>query len=330
MSKSDKICWIINEGLAGTENQCLGVADALRLLPIIKRIKLKSPWRQFSPWLLRYGHKYALDTDSDSVEPPYPDILIASGRKSIGIALHVKKASGGKTFLVQLQDPRINSRHFDLVVVPQHDPARGENVLVTTGSLHLVTPEKLNAEKRKFGARLDHLPHPRVAVLIGGSSKAHRMTTENAALLSRQLLNLKDRYGAGLMVTASRRTGKENIKILKEALGACEDVFFWDGIGDNPYFAFLGFADHIIVTEDSVSMTSEAISTGKPVAIAPLEGGAKRLNLFHQMLREQGYTKPFTGTLETWSYTPPNDMLKVVTEIKKRIETCPKHTLQKS
>jgi len=330
LSEFDKTCWIITEGLAGTENQCIGIADALGILPIIKRIKLKFPWRQLSPWLLRYGHKYALATGSDSIEPPYPDILIASGRKSIGIALHVKKASSGKTFLVQLQDPRINSRHFDLVVVPQHDPTRGDNVLVTTGALHRVTPEKLNAEKRKFGARLKHLPHPRVAVLIGGSSKAHRMTAENTALLSHQLLDLKNKYGAGLMVTASRRTGEENIRLLKETLGTCKDVFFWDGTGDNPYFAFLGFADHIIITEDSVSMTSEAISTGKPVAIASLEGGAKRLNLFHQMLREQGYTRHFTGSLETWSYTPPNDMLKVTTEIKQRIETCPKHTPQKS
>ena len=131
------------------------------------------------------------------------------------------------------------------------------------------------------------------------------------------------------MVTTSRRTGEENIKILKETLGTDKNVFFWDGTGDNPYFAFLGLADHIIVTEDSVSMTSEALSTGKPVSIAPLEGGAKRLNLFHRMLQEQGYTKPFTGSLETWLYTPPNNMLKITAEIKRRIKTCPKHTIQK-
>ncbi len=329
LSKFDKTCWIVTEGLAGTENQCIGVAEALGIKPVIKRIKLKFPWRQLSPWLC-CGHKHALASDSDSIASPYPDILIAGGRKSIGIALHIKKASGCKTFLVQLQDPRINHRHFDLVIVPQHDHVRGSNVLVTTGALHRVTPEKLNAEKQKFKTRLNHLPSPRVAVLIGGSSKAHRMTTKNAALLSRQLLELKEKYGAGLMVTTSRRTGEENIRILKETLDTDENVFFWDGTGDNPYFAFLGLADHIIVTEDSVSMTSEALSTGKPVAVATLEGGARRLNLFHRMLQEQGYTKPFTGSLETWLYTPPNNMLNITAEIKRRIKTCPKHIIQKS
>ncbi|MFH1158629.1 MAG: mitochondrial fission ELM1 family protein [Pseudomonadota bacterium] len=329
MPESDKTCWIITEGLAGTESQCIGVAEALGVRPAVKRIRLRSPWRQLSPWL-RCGHKYALTPDSDPVEPPYPDILLSSGRKSIGVALYVKKASGGKTFLVQLQDPRINPRHFNLVVVPQHDPTRGDNVLVTTGALHRVTPEKLDTEKMKFEPRLSPLPHPRVAVLIGGSSKAHRMTAEGSALLSRQLLALTEKYGAGLMVTTSRRTGEENVRILKNALGSREDVFFWGGAGDNPYFAFLGSADHIIVTEDSVSMTSEALSTGKPVSIAPLEGGAKRLNLFHRMLREQGYTKPFTGSLEIWSYAPPDDTMKVAAEIERRMKTCPHRTAQES
>jgi len=173
------------------------------------------PLAQLSPWL-RWGHQYALAPGSDPVESPYPDILLASGRKSVGIALYVKKASGGKTFLAQLQDPRIDPKHFDLVVVPQHDPARGDNVLVTTGALHRITPEKLDAEKKKFGARLDSLPHPRVAVLIGGSSRAHKMTAGGATLLSRQLLALTEKCGAGLMVTASRRTGEENIRILRK------------------------------------------------------------------------------------------------------------------
>ena len=314
MPESNKICWIITEGLAGTENQCLGVAEAIGVKPVVKRIKLKFPWRQLSPWL-RCGHEYALAADSDPVDPPYPDILIASGRKSIGIALHIKKKSGGKTFLVQIQDPRVNPKYFDLVVVPQHDPTRGENVIVTTGALHRVTPGKIAAEKNKFMAQLNPLPAPRVAVLIGGSSKAHQMTTAATKKLTDNLRALK----ASLMITASRRTGADNAQLLRDSLKA-PNIYFWDGTGDNPYFALLGFADYIVVTEDSVSMTSEAISTGKPVYVAALEGGGKRLSVFHKLLQEQGYTRPFTGMLETWSYTPPHDTLKVADEIRRRMK----------
>ena len=313
MSEQKKTCWIITGGDVGTENQARGLAEALGLEPVIKRLKLKFPWRQLSPWL--GWHSSALASDSDRIEPPYPDILIASGRKSIGAALHIKRQSGNKTFLVQVQDPRYNPKHFDLVVALQHDPTRGDNVITTTAAMHRVTPEKIDAEKKKFAAVLEALPEPRVAVLIGGSSKVHQMTPYVAGRLGGMLHALD----ASLMITCSRRTGAENEKMLRATL-AGPRTYFWDGTGDNPYFALLGFADYIIVTEDSVSMTSEAISTGKPVYIAALEGGSPRHNRFHKLLQEQGYTRPFTGQLESWLYTPPRDTLKAADEVRRKLD----------
>ena len=285
---------------------------------MVKRIKLRFPWKQLSPWL-SLGHQYALAPESAPVAPPYPDILIAGGRKSIGIALYIKKMSGGKTFLVQIQDPHVQPKLFDLVVAPQHDRVRGDNVLVTAGALHRVTPEKIISAQKKFEPALGPLPRPRIAVLIGGASKSHQMTRENTLLLAQQLKSLVENLHCGLMITASRRTGEENTQLLRGMLTG-GNVFFWDGAGDNPYFAMLGFADHIIVTEDSVSMVSEAISTGKPVHIAPLEGGSKKFDLFYQDLAEKGYTRPFTGSLEAWSYTPPNDTLRAADEIRRRMK----------
>ncbi len=311
-------CWIITEGIAGTENQCIGVAEAMGITPLVKRIKLRFPWKQLSPWL-SCGHDKALAPDSDPIAPPYPDLVIASGRKSIGIAAHIRRASKDKTFVVQLQDPRIDPKNFDLVVVPQHDPTRGPNVLVTKAGLHRVTAAKLAAAKEKYQQHYSNIPHPRVAVLIGGTSKAHTMTPENAKLLAVQLLHLAESPNIGLLVTASRRTGEENAKLLRDTLQG-PAIHFWDGVGDNPYFGFLALADYIIVTEDSVSMTSEALSTGKPVYIAALEGGAKRLDMFHKILQEQGYTRPFTGLLEKWSYTPPDDTQRVAEEIRLRMK----------
>ncbi len=320
MTESKKSCWIITGGDTGTENQCIGLAEALGLTPEVKRLKLRAPWRQLSPWL-RLGFGCALDTDSARLDPPYPDLLIASGRKSIAAALHVKKKTGGKTFLVQLQDPRFSPQSFDLIVAPQHDPARGPNVVVTTGATHRVTEEKIKSEMEKFKDTLEQLPHPRVAVLIGGASKGHRMTQAITEKLTAQLLALAKEQNASLMITASRRTGAENAKLLRATL-AGDNIYFWNGEGDNPYFALLGYADHIVVTEDSVSMVSEALSTGKPVHIAPLEhapGGAARHDLFHKMLHDQGYTRPFTGTLEAWSYAPLRDTLNVANEIRNRL-----------
>lgn len=314
MAEGIKTCWVITEGIAGTENQCIGVAEALGVTTVIKRIKLKFPWKQLSPMLPGYG----LAEGSDPVDPPYPDLVLASGRKAIGIARALKQRSP-QTFVVQIQDPRINPKHFDLVVVPQHDPTRGDNVIVTKAGLHRVTPAKIAAAKENVEKQLTKLPRPRVAVLIGGTSKAHTMTPQNAKLLAVQLLHLAESPNIGLMITASRRTGPENEKLLREMLQG-PAIYFWDGTGDNPYFGFLALADYIIVTEDSVSMASEALSTGKPVYIAALEGGARRLDMFHKILQEQGYTRPFTGLLEQWHYVPPDDTQRIADEIRARMK----------
>lgn len=318
MSERAPVCWVVTEGIAGTENQCIGVAEALGIAPVVKRVKLRFPWKQLSPWL-RLCHDKALAAGSDAIAPPWPDIALVSGRKAVGVGLDIKRASGGKTLLVQIQDPKLPARLFDLVVAPQHDDIRGDNVLVTTAGLHRVTAEKLAAARQDWACKLAALPEPRVAVMIGGNSRAHRMTAAAAEKLADGLQKLAAE-GAGLMITASRRTGDANAALLREKITG-KNVFFWDGQGENPYFGFLALADYIIVTEDSVSMVSEAISTGKPVYIASLEGGARRLDNFHRLLREQGYTRPFDGALQPWSYDPPQDTKKVAAWIAQHIKT---------
>jgi hypothetical protein len=132
------------------------------------------------------------------------------------------------------------------------------------------------------------------------------MTPAIAADLGDKLAALSKRYGAGLMVTASRRTGEEAEAALRSRLEGLP-VEFWDGQGDNPYFAYLGLADTIVVTCDSVSMTSEAASTGKPVYVVMLDGGSPKFDSFHRALVEDGITRPFTGEMEDWSYNPLDD-----------------------
>jgi hypothetical protein len=81
----------------------------------------------------------------------------------------------------------------------------------------------------------------------------------------------------------------------------------WDGAGDNPYFAYLAFADAFLVTADSVSMISEAGATGKPVHTLDLDGGSAKFARFHRMMQQAGVTRPFAGDLESWSYPIPDD-----------------------
>ncbi len=309
MSLQQKICWVVTEGMAGTENQCLAVAEALELEPVVKRISLRQPWKTLSPWL---GFERSR-TFSPALEPPWPDLLLTSGRKSIAASLYIKRASGGKTFTVQIQDPRISPAQFDLVAVPAHDPARGKNVVITAAAPNRITLEKLE-QARKEHPGLANLPSPRVAVLIGGNSKAYTLST---AVMDKLIADLKQ-LDAGLMITASRRTGEDNARRLQNAFQGDRHIF-WDGQRDNPYFGYLAWADYILVTSDSVSMLSDAASTGKPTYMIPLEGGGARLQEFHENLKQKGILRIFDGRLESWAYEPLDDAGIIARAIEKRI-----------
>jgi len=300
-------CWVVSEGMAGTQNQCVAVAEALGVSFETKQISLKEPWKSLSPFM-GFERSYSF---SPALHGPWPDLVIASGRKSIAASRYIKRMSKGKSFTVPIQDPRTDMRDFDLVAVPYHDPARGENVIVSDGAPNRVTQARLEAAMREF-PQFGIMSSPRVAVLIGGSSKAYTMSEGVTNTLAAQLRGLD----AQLMVTSSRRTGAKNEAILRRAL---PNAYFYDGSGPNPYFAMLAAADYILVTADSASMISDACSSGKPTYMINLEGGHPRIDKLHNHLQDLGALRVFEGNLEDYSYAPLNDAEKISDAIRERI-----------
>ena len=305
--------WVVTDGKVGMENQCVAVAHRLGLDPVIKRVKLRTPWKQLSPWALRFGNRYSLSADGDQLDAPLPDLLIATGRHSVSSSLALRDLTKGKCLRVQIQNPGISPENFDLVVVPRHDRLSGPNILVTHGAPHSVTPANLDAARGKF-PRLADLPKPRVAVLLGGDNGVYRFTQSAAKALAECLSTLLRGNHGSLMLTPSRRTGAAIEAIFRDKLGGLPGEI-WDGGGDNPYHAYLAYADHILVTADSVNMVCEAAATGKPVQVIPLDGGSDKFRRFHAGLEAEGITRPFQGTLETWSYQPVDDTQMVADSI---------------
>jgi mitochondrial fission protein ELM1 len=231
--------------------------------------------------------------------------VIAAGSRSAAPALAIRCKNGGRTVVVQIQDPKIPPARFDLMIVSDHDKVRGPNVMVSLGAVHPVTEAKLATAAEAWAPRLDHLPRPRVAVLIGGDNGVYHLSAETMTGIAEQLATLA-RDGAGLMITTSRRTGAEAEAILRARVEG-PTVEIWDGAGENPYFGYLGLADHVLATADSVSMITEASASGKPVHVLPLEGGSRKFERFHEAMRAAGITRPFDGTLQTWTYVPRDD-----------------------
>lgn len=311
-------CWVITDGKAGMESQCLGLAEALGLVATVKRTRLRSPWRQLSPTLLRKPNSRAISVRGDAVAPPWPDLLIASGRQSVLPSLLVRELAGVRTFRVQIQNPTIDPALFDLVVVPRHDRLRGDNVVATRGALHRVNAQRLDAARAEFGPRLGALPMPRIAVLLGGDSDTFRFRPERAARLADELAAMVRRDGGSLMVTPSRRTPPDCVAVVRERLAAVPGEV-WDGSGANPYFGYLAFADAVVATEDSVNMISEGAATGKPLLLAALDGGSAKFRRFRDSLEADGIARPFAGRIEGGGYVPFDDMERVAAEIRRRL-----------
>jgi len=306
--------WVVTPGHAGMENQAVALAEAVGLPFAVKRVRPRPPWTWLPPgwWPAPLA---ALGADSDPIVPPWPRLMISCGRRAVPYALYVRRASGGATMTVHIQNPQTRLDRFDLVIPPRHDHLRGNNVVETLGSLHRVTPARLADAADTFAASVADLPHPRVAVLIGGSNACYTLTPAIVERLAGELKDLGAGDGAGLMVTPSRRTGADNVATLIRALAdAPARVYRFEG--ENPYFGYLGLADAVIVTADSVNMVCEACATGKPVHVVPLDGGNAKFNEFHARMREAGYTRPFRGRLENWSYDPPDDTARAAEAVR--------------
>ena len=313
------IIWVLLDDRAGNRSQCLGVAEALGLR--FQNFELEYVPTAALPNFFM-GASYAGLTPSSRINlvSPWPDLVIAAGRRTAPVARKIKKDSGGATRLVQIMYPGDSGLdEFDLIAVPRHDsiPAR-DNVLEITGAPHRVNAAKLNEAAQHWEGRFGDLPRPWIALIVGGSTKRRKFTPEMATELGRTASRMATDAGGSLLLTTSRRTGEAEPALLKEI--TCPNFAYrWGDEGENPYFGLLALADTVIVTGDSVSMASEACATPKPVYIyAPKALTTHKHGKLHRDLFDKGFARPLADSFEQWSHEPLNAAADIAAEIRSR------------
>ncbi len=301
------------------EAQGIAVAEAVGFPYRLKKVRVSGGMRYLPARLQIYVPAERLLRSVVANEPlsaPWPRLIISIGRRSVPIALAIKRVSGG--FALHIQNPKVPGSRFDLIAAPLHDGYSGPNVINTFGAVHSVTADRLATAAASFADRIESLPRPRIVVLLGGDSAAFKFPPELASTFGESLAQVARSSGGSLLVTPSRRTSKEALRALAASIAELPH-FIWDGSGTNPYYAFLAAADVIVPTEDSVNMVTEATGTGKPVYVRGLKGRSRRLARFHALMRERGATRPFEGRIESWSYKPINDTELVGSAIRKAL-----------
>jgi mitochondrial fission protein ELM1 len=303
--------WILSEGLAGLQAQALGLAEAAGLRADLRVLQPRAPWK----WIAAGLWPRPLAVVAESLRAPLPDLVIGCG----GMAAAVLAALRGKSRpVVQVQNPRMDIGRFDLVIANRHDELTGPNVIVTRAALHRVTQERLAAEAERWREHFAALPRPLVAVLLGGNNGRYRLDAASGGKLAAGLAAMMRRDKVGVMVTPSRRTDPAVTAMINGAIASLGG-YVWDGTGDNPYFGMLALADQIVVTQDSVSMISEAAATSAPVLIAELPGRSRRQTLFLDMMRDEGRVRLFEGRFAPWPVSPLNDTPEAAARMRQRL-----------
>ncbi|HEX4479647.1 MAG TPA: mitochondrial fission ELM1 family protein [Rudaea sp.] len=316
-------CWIITDGAAGNVRQARALAGAMRVQSIELTLHLRGPWRTFAP---RFTKAMRLGVPKNirwHLAPPWPALAIGCGRQAAALTRALRAMSGAKTFTVQILDPRVDPTLFDAVVAPRHDGLEGPNVIRTLGALNPVD-EAWMAEGLAAFPLLTQLPTPRTTLLIGGQRRGLELTDAWFDAFLARVAALVSRSRGSLLIACSHRT-PDAWRTRLRGLVSNGAAHIWTGPadGENPYQGYLGAADRIVVTPDSVNMISEACATGKPVFTQlPADVGG-RLAAFHSELRDQGWLHPLDENVDfsTLKQLPPLREIGVVAgELWHRIE----------
>ena len=314
-------CWVLTDGKAGDELKCLGVAQELGLEPEIRRVSPRPPW----VWLMPYGPIDPRDKSENRASPiggKWPDLVIASGRRAVSYVRQIRRETDDDCFTVILMDPRTGQDTAHMIWVPEHDWLRGDNVLVTLTSPHVMSEERLEEERRSDNPLLKDYTSPYIGVLLGGNSQAFIYDEQSERELAFLLGELaSEAYqaadGMTLLITPSRRTSPSTLSHIRKALSG-RKYYLWDGRGENPYLTILANADQFIVTADSVNMVGEAVSTGRPVHLFRPTGGHHKIDYFLNALQEKKAIKPLELPLEPFHYEPLNATPLIAQEIIRR------------
>lgn len=262
------LIWVLVGERTGDNNQVLALAETTGLP--FQTVDLRyNPLRAVTQWL--GATTITLDRPSRlRLQPPWPDLVIGIGRRSVPVSRWIRHQSGGRTKIALIGNPRIDPAIFDLVITTRQYPVPpGDNVVLLPAAMSRFQDPPSPTEEE--AAWLAALPRPLRIVAIGGATKYWQLSPH---LIAQAIDRLKAKAGGSLIVVSSRRTDPAVIAAAEQASSGMANARMVTG--RFPRFAMLlGQADEIHVTGDSVSMLSEAILTGKPVGLIPIDQNSK-------------------------------------------------------
>jgi len=306
---------LLTEGYHGMISQVEGLAKALQAEFQHKIVRLNWPWNFIPPKLTPISEIILKDKHYINENKSF-DLVISCGRKSVIPSAIIKKKNTN-IFTIHIQDPKVNYKNFDVIIAPEHDDLKGENVISSKGSIHYITQPEIEKAKNYLVNKFQN--ENIVSLILGGPTKYYSFSNEELIQVFRKIKSNFISQGHKVLVIPSMRTPKRIIDLaMKEFV---KEGFVVNTVDKQAYLSALALAANIVVTCDSTSMISEATASGKPIFVAHMEPKKNnyRFEKFFQLFREMGITKVLGEKVDNWTYNRFNEADRIATLMRKKL-----------
>ena len=305
---------LLTQGMHGMISQVEGLAKALDIDFTHHTVELNNFWKMVPPKITPISQSVYKKIDHENF-----DVIISCGRKSVIPSIHLKNNSNKKVFNIHIQDPKVDLKHFDFIVAPEHDSIKGQNVISTKGAIHYLTENEINENKDYLNSFIKKDERIIWTLIMGGPTKYYDYSTKNIKEIFTTLSKLSKKHNFQLVIIPSMRTPTNIIQYTNDYFGGDHTVIM--DVDKKAYLSALAIAQKIIVTCDSSSMISEAALTGKPIYIASIlpKKNDKRFQRFRNLFRELNITRNLGEEVENWNYQKLDETNRVAKIIKQKI-----------
>jgi mitochondrial fission protein ELM1 len=305
---------LLTQGMHGMISQVEGLAKALDIDFTHHTVELNNFWKMVPPKVTPISQSVYKKIDHENF-----DVIISCGRKSVIPSIHLKNNSNKKVFNIHIQDPKVDLKHFDFIVAPEHDSIKGQNVISTKGAIHYLTENEINENKDYLNSFIKKDKRIIWTLIMGGPTKYYDYSTKNIKEIFTTLSKLSKEHNFQLVIIPSMRTPTNIIQYANDYFGDDHTVIM--DVDKKAYLSALAIAQNIIVTCDSSSMISEAALTGKPIYVASIlpKRNDKRFQKFRNLFRELNIIKNLGEEIEDWNYEKLDETNRVANIIKQKI-----------
>jgi KDO2-lipid IV(A) lauroyltransferase len=291
-STPKRVILVLSDEKAGHLNQSLAVAHQIQRARMtqdykiedtsinIVKVEYKNRFSRllltlvapFASWRCHgrmYFMRWCLKKDSyENLMKTYAEFIVSCGSSLAPVNIFMKKENNARNVIVMKPGFLLGLKKFNFVIVPKHDKVKPrKGVVETILAPNLIENNALKAAGEKLKNRVRFERDKTIGLLIGGDNPEFRLSGDLLKKVMADVLKSCESNDADLLVTTSRRTSKEQESIIKSVLGKnprCKLlVIANENNPEGTLAGILALSNVVIVSGESISMVSEAVSSGK-------------------------------------------------------------------